>query len=134
MADTVLGGFVKPSIQRQLAFMEDELSGRAWFAGDEFSAADVMMSFPLEAAAARGGLDARYPRLSDDRPRGGNDPSRDLIKEVELWDLVSALRIPVIGAPHLVARETVRGETHRGLERHGNRMGMLAASTSERTG
>jgi segregation and condensation protein A len=33
----------------------------------------------------------RCPRLSDDRPRGGNDPSRDLIKEVELWDLVSAL-------------------------------------------
>ena len=33
----------------------------------------------------------RYPRLTDDRPRGGNDPSRDLIKEVELWDLVSAL-------------------------------------------
>ena len=33
----------------------------------------------------------RYPRLSDDRPRGGGDPSRDLIKEVELWDLVSAL-------------------------------------------
>jgi segregation and condensation protein A len=33
----------------------------------------------------------RYPRLSNDRPRGGNDPSRDLIKEVELWDLVSAL-------------------------------------------
>ena len=33
----------------------------------------------------------RYPRLTDDRPRGGNDPARDLIKEVELWDLVSAL-------------------------------------------
>jgi segregation and condensation protein A len=33
----------------------------------------------------------RYPRLSDDRPRGGGDPARDLIKEVELWDLVSAL-------------------------------------------
>lgn len=33
----------------------------------------------------------RYPRLTDDRPRGGSDPSRDLIKEVELWDLVSAL-------------------------------------------
>jgi segregation and condensation protein A len=33
----------------------------------------------------------RYPRLSDDRPRGGGDPSQDLIKEVELWDLVSAL-------------------------------------------
>ncbi|MBI3863221.1 MAG: segregation/condensation protein A [Planctomycetia bacterium] len=33
----------------------------------------------------------RYPRLSDDRPRAAGDPSRDLIKEVELWDLVSAL-------------------------------------------
>jgi segregation and condensation protein A len=33
----------------------------------------------------------RYPRLSDDRPRGGGDPASDLIKEVELWDLVSAL-------------------------------------------
>jgi segregation and condensation protein A len=33
----------------------------------------------------------RYPRLTNDRPRGGSDPSQDLIKEVELWDLVSAL-------------------------------------------
>ncbi|MDF1746732.1 MAG: segregation/condensation protein A [Gimesia sp.] len=32
-----------------------------------------------------------YPRLSDERPRSGKDPSEDLIKEVELWDLVSAL-------------------------------------------
>ncbi|HCK52994.1 MAG TPA: chromosome segregation protein ScpA [Planctomycetaceae bacterium] len=33
----------------------------------------------------------RYPRLTDDRPRTGRDASRDRIKEVELWDLVSAL-------------------------------------------
>ncbi|NQV25642.1 MAG: segregation/condensation protein A [Rhodopirellula sp.] len=33
----------------------------------------------------------RYPRLSSDRPRAGNEPAADLIKEVELWDLVSAL-------------------------------------------
>ncbi|RPI90936.1 MAG: chromosome segregation protein ScpA [Planctomycetaceae bacterium] len=33
----------------------------------------------------------RYPRLADDRPRTAGDPSQDLIKEVELWDLVSAL-------------------------------------------
>jgi segregation and condensation protein A len=43
----------------------------------------------LEEQAAQ--WQQRYPRLSDDRPRGGNDPARDLIKEVELWDLVSAL-------------------------------------------
>lgn len=33
----------------------------------------------------------RYPRLSDDRPVVEQDPSTDRIKEVELWDLVSAL-------------------------------------------
>ncbi|MCA9018412.1 MAG: segregation/condensation protein A, partial [Planctomycetaceae bacterium] len=33
----------------------------------------------------------RYPRLTDERPKSGKDPSEDLIKEVELWDLVSAL-------------------------------------------
>ena len=33
----------------------------------------------------------RYPRLSNDRPQIGNEPAADLIKEVELWDLVSAL-------------------------------------------
>jgi glutathione S-transferase len=45
--------------------MEAELSRSAWFAGAEFSAADIQMSFPIEAAAARGGLDARRPRLMD---------------------------------------------------------------------
>jgi glutathione S-transferase len=64
IADKVLGSFVMPNIERQLAFMESEMVQREWFAGRAFSAADVMMSFPLEAAAARGGLDASYPALS----------------------------------------------------------------------
>jgi glutathione S-transferase len=61
----VLDDFVMPNIARQLAYMEDELSRDGWFAGPAFTAADIQMSFPLEAAAARGGLDARYPRLVD---------------------------------------------------------------------
>ena len=65
IADKVMGGFVQPNIDRQLAFMESELQARPWFAGPAFSAADIMMSFPLEAAASRAGLDARYPRLTD---------------------------------------------------------------------
>ena len=48
-----------------LAWMESELADRPWFAGEAFSAADIMMSFPLEAARARAGLDARYPNLLD---------------------------------------------------------------------
>ncbi len=54
---------VLPNLQRNLDFMEAELAKRDWFAGPEFSAADIQMSFPLEAAAARGGLDASRPRL-----------------------------------------------------------------------
>lgn len=46
-----------------LRWLDDELFQRAWFAGDSFTAADVMMSFPLEAARERAGLDDRYPNL-----------------------------------------------------------------------
>nr|WP_207184939.1 glutathione S-transferase [Rubrivivax gelatinosus] len=65
IADKVTGSFIAPNIAAQQAFMEAELSARPWFAGEGFSAADVMMSFPLEAAAARAGLDARFPKLQD---------------------------------------------------------------------
>jgi len=65
IARRVLGTFVEPNIARHLEFMEGELAGRPWFAGGEFSAADIQMSFPLEAAAARGGLDRSRPRLMD---------------------------------------------------------------------
>ncbi|WP_373650254.1 ScpA family protein [Schlesneria sp. DSM 10557] len=46
-------------------------------------------SVALEEQAAE--WQERYPRLSDERPTVGKDPSEDSIKEVELWDLVSAL-------------------------------------------
>jgi glutathione S-transferase len=65
IAQRAKAGFVQPNIDRNLDYMEAELQGRDWFAGAEFSAADIQMSFPLEAAQARGGLDARRPRLLD---------------------------------------------------------------------
>jgi glutathione S-transferase len=55
--------FIDPQIKLHLDFMEGELGKSTWFAGDDFTAADVQMSFPLEAAASRGGLDASRPRL-----------------------------------------------------------------------
>jgi glutathione S-transferase len=60
----VLSTFVTPNLQRQLNFMESELRRSTWFAGSEFSAADIQMSFPLEAAAQRAGLDAGRPKLT----------------------------------------------------------------------
>ena len=65
IADKVMASFVTPNLERMYAFMEGELRERPWFAGSAFSAADVQMSFPLEAAAHRGGLDARHLRLLD---------------------------------------------------------------------
>jgi glutathione S-transferase len=64
IADKVGKSFIEPNITRQLAYMEAELAQRTWFAGEEFSAADVQMSYCLEAAAARGGLGAQHQALS----------------------------------------------------------------------
>lgn len=63
IADRALNSFVVPNTERQLDYMENELKQRPWFAGSEFTAADIQMSFPLEAAVARGGLNASRPKL-----------------------------------------------------------------------
>jgi glutathione S-transferase len=55
--------FVRGRIEEHLDYMEQALAGSDWFVGQAFSAADVQMSFPLQAAAARGGLDQGRPRL-----------------------------------------------------------------------
>lgn len=62
---TVKSRFITPNLRTHLDFLEAELAGSPWFAGPAFSAADVQMSFPIEAAAARGGLDNSRPRLMD---------------------------------------------------------------------
>ena len=54
---------IEPNLKRQLDYMESELGRSEWFAGHQFSAADIQMSFPVEAAAMRAGLDATRPRL-----------------------------------------------------------------------
>jgi len=56
---------IEPNLKRQLDFMESELERSEWFAGNAFSAADIQMSFPIEAAQQRAGLDASRPKLVD---------------------------------------------------------------------
>ncbi len=63
IARRVKGLMVEPNLKRQLDFMEGELNRNEWFAGSEFTAADIQMSFPIEAAAQRAGLDASRPKL-----------------------------------------------------------------------
>jgi glutathione S-transferase len=57
------GPKVRAMIATHLDYLESELAGRDWFAGDEFTAADIMMSFPLETSRDRAGLDSSRPRL-----------------------------------------------------------------------
>ena len=63
IASKAKASFVMPNINAHLDYMEGELAHSEWFAGSEFSGADIQMSFPVEAAAARGGLDGKHPRL-----------------------------------------------------------------------
>ncbi len=63
IADKVGRSFIMPNVTRQVAFLEAELAQRDWFAGHEFTAADVQMSYPVEALATRLGL-TQQPRLS----------------------------------------------------------------------
>ena len=52
-----------PRLAENLDLMEAELNRSTWFAGDAFSAADIQMSYPIEASVRRAGLDQRRPKL-----------------------------------------------------------------------
>lgn len=54
----------QPMIDVHLDYVEAELSARSWFAGKDFTAADVMMSFPLEAAVIRAGATEGRPHIA----------------------------------------------------------------------
>lgn len=62
VCDTALAALVTPQLKTHMAFWESELAKSPWFAGEDFTAADIQMSFPLEAAAARGGLERGHPK------------------------------------------------------------------------
>lgn len=57
-----LNTLVDPQLKQHMAFWEGELAKSDWFAGNAFTAADIQMSFPLEAASARAGLEQGHPK------------------------------------------------------------------------
>ena len=63
IAGKVKATFIAPQLKTHLDYMEAELGKAQWFAGETFTAADIQMSFPLEAAKSRAGLDASRPKL-----------------------------------------------------------------------
>ena len=63
IVNRVNSSFIEPQITQHLDYMESEIGKSAWFAGNEFTAADIQISFPLEAAAAQTELNASRPKL-----------------------------------------------------------------------
>lgn len=57
----VIAKMVDPRLKDHMGYWEQQLGKTEWFCGNEFTAADVQMSFPLEAAAARAGLEHGHP-------------------------------------------------------------------------
>ena len=62
IAATVQNSFISPQIKRHFDYIESELAAHTWFAGEEFTAADVQMSFPLEVSVVRVGSGSSRPR------------------------------------------------------------------------
>ena len=65
IAWTLQSSFIDPQLKLHLGFINKELSETGWFVGNDFTAADVQMSFPLEAATARGGMEGQIPAVVD---------------------------------------------------------------------
>ena len=64
ISSQALTSFVDPQLQDHFDYWQAELGKSGWFAGKDFSAADIMMSFPIEAAADRAGALNGRPRLA----------------------------------------------------------------------
>ena len=65
IANKTFRNFITPNVKTHLDYLEAELAAHQWFAGDEMTGADFMMSFPIEAAAARTNLKESYPKLHE---------------------------------------------------------------------
>ena len=63
IVEKVRSGYLGPNVKRNLEYMNDVLGRSTWFCGDELTAADIQMSFPLEAANVRTDLSKNYPNL-----------------------------------------------------------------------
>ncbi|HZZ10210.1 MAG TPA: glutathione S-transferase [Paraburkholderia sp.] len=65
IAHTLESSFIDPQLKLHLGYINKELSTTGWFVGNDFTAADVQMSFPLEAGSARGGMQGQIPAVAD---------------------------------------------------------------------
>lgn len=79
ITDGVRESFLNPQLKLHLEFVENKLKGRTWLLGEEISGADIMMSFPLQAAVSRTPLN--LPNITAYVRRIENDPAYQRAQE-----------------------------------------------------
>ncbi len=66
ISSKVKAAFISPQLETHFGFIEAELGKSTWFTGEQFTAADIQMSFPLEAATGRAGIGRpTHPHIFD---------------------------------------------------------------------
>lgn len=91
IADGLEEQFVAPNLRRHVAFLEAELARSTWLAGEELTAADVQMSYPLEALLERAGeLDTTRIRAFVERAKARPAYQRALAKGGPVFPVVDA--------------------------------------------
>lgn len=63
IVDKLMAAYYGPIIAKNMDYIESHLAHNAWFAGEELTGADIQMSFPLEAAVARGNTKS-FPNIT----------------------------------------------------------------------
>lgn len=63
ISEKAMAGYAGPNIELNLDYLETTLQKTGWFCSDEMTGADILLSFPIEAAATRIDLEEGYPAL-----------------------------------------------------------------------
>ena len=81
--------FIEPQLALHFDYLEAELEQNLWFVGNEFTTADIQMSFPLEAATVQAGLTANRPKLMNFLDRNHARPAyRRALERGGTYDLL----------------------------------------------
>lgn len=73
IADKIDGSYTIPALELHFGFVERTLGERPYFAGGEFSIADIQMFYPVEAALAR--ASGEWPNMKAWRDRVASRPA-----------------------------------------------------------
>lgn len=79
--------YLNPNLEAELKYIEAHLATNKWFAGNAFSAADILIGFPMEAVAGRIAPTASYPNIAEFVRRIRERPAYDRAMKRGGWSV-----------------------------------------------